>query len=50
MHLFQCFGKVLIKHLISECKYTKKYENTLWARIYWSIHQLDTLFSIIYYW
>ena len=32
MHLFQCFGKVLIKHLISECKYIKKYENTLWAQ------------------
>ena len=27
--------KVLIKHLVSERKYSRKYNNPLWAHIYW---------------
>ena len=48
LQLFPYFKNVQIKQLVSERNYTSKYDNILWTHIYWSIGQLDTLFSIIY--
>ena len=36
--------------LVNLCKRNRKYDNTKWAHIYWSIEQLDTQAFLAVYW